>query len=187
MKPFGDLVRELRNERGYFQRELAELLNTSVSLVADWECDWSNPSRSYVDRLIQVFPNRGARLYVAARLLPLQLGTEARVAQMFGEHLRAIRDRHGYRQSDLAEAIGVNTTTVSYWETGRHIPSRLHVEDLSECFRRYRSALYVTARLLPVELDAARERAICGVLEGVIGNTDVTSRVHWTNTISDLL
>lgn len=187
MKSFGNLVRELRNERGYFQRELAERLNTSTSMVADWECDWSNPSRPYVDRFIQVFPDCGARLYVAARLLPLRPGTEARVAQMFGELLKAIRDGHNYRQSDLAEAIGVNPTTVSYWETGRHIPSRLHIEDLAECFRRYQPALYVTARLLPVELNAARERAICSVLEEVIGDTDATIEAHWTSTISDLL
>lgn len=38
------------------------------------------------------------------------------------EEVRAWRDRHSVTQDDLADLLGVTTTTVSAWETGRTQP-----------------------------------------------------------------
>lgn len=47
---------------------------------------------------------------------------------MKGEELQTWRVEHGYSQSQLAEALGVITLTVSRWETGgREIPPFLHL------------------------------------------------------------
>jgi DNA-binding XRE family transcriptional regulator len=43
-------------------------------------------------------------------------------------NLKAWRKKHGYRQVDLAKALGVIPLTVIRWETGvRNIPSFLHL------------------------------------------------------------
>jgi len=44
------------------------------------------------------------------------------------KELKAWRTKHGYSQSKLARVLGVDTMTVSRWETGvRNAPSFLHL------------------------------------------------------------
>ena len=42
--------------------------------------------------------------------------------QTFADRLRQYRRERGWRQVDLAKAIGVNKDTVVNWETGRSVP-----------------------------------------------------------------
>ena len=74
------------------------------------------------------------------------------MGETFGDVIREIRERHNYRQVDLAEAIGAKTMTMSHWETNRHKPSRSFLEQLIQRFPMYRARLYVAARLLPLQL-----------------------------------
>lgn len=41
----------------------------------------------------------------------------------FAANLRASRARLGINQGELAETVGVNTTTVSSWERGENVPT----------------------------------------------------------------
>jgi transcriptional regulator with XRE-family HTH domain len=63
------------------------------------------------------------RTRVATRFLPQVvafLGYDPREeARLFGERIRALRERHGLSQSALAAELGVNASTVTAWERGR--------------------------------------------------------------------
>lgn len=41
-----------------------------------------------------------------------------------GKAIARARQRKGWKQTELAELLGVHETTVVAWETGRHYPKR---------------------------------------------------------------
>ena len=53
---------------------------------------------------------------------------------MAGAGLRAIRDKAGMTQQQLADHLGVHYTSVASWESGRNRPSRNNVELIEEVF-----------------------------------------------------
>ena len=87
------------------------------------------------------------------------------MVEAFARLIRKIRQESGYRQSDLAELLGTTRSAVTAWELDTNNPSRRYVEELARCFPEYRSRLYVTARILPLELDALTARRIRRQLE----------------------
>ncbi|QZA69148.1 XRE family transcriptional regulator [Bacillus phage 278BB001] len=50
------------------------------------------------------------------------------------KRLRKHRLDHGYTIYSLAEKLGVNFSTVSYWETGEKFPRRQKLEELEDLF-----------------------------------------------------
>ena len=44
-------------------------------------------------------------------------------ATEMGERLRALRKERGLGQNQLAELLNISNASVSYWETGKQIPS----------------------------------------------------------------
>ena len=83
----------------------------------------------------------------------------------FGGLVRSIRERYGYRQTDFAEMIGTAVSVVSSWETSVRRPSRSRIDDLARRFPSYRSRFYVSARLLPDELESETESELCIALD----------------------
>lgn len=55
MKVFGKRLKELRNERGKTQKELATYLNVSANTVHAWESDKQEPSMSMLIALSDYF------------------------------------------------------------------------------------------------------------------------------------
>jgi len=53
---------------------------------------------------------------------------------MAGAGLRAIRDKAGMTQQQLADHLGVHYTSVASWESGRNRPSRNNVLLIEEVF-----------------------------------------------------
>lgn len=53
---------------------------------------------------------------------------------MAGQGLRAIRDKAGMTQQQLAAHLGVHYTSIAGWESGRNRPSRKNVLMLEEVF-----------------------------------------------------
>lgn len=50
---------------------------------------------------------------------------------LLSERIRAWRESNGLSQSQLARRIGVQPSTVSYWESGTNLPSAKHLEMLA--------------------------------------------------------
>ena len=70
-------------------------------------------------------PAHAVQIYEKAsgtRPVELTLTIPRYPCQTFADRLRAYRRERGWRQIDLAKAIGVNKNTVLNWETGRTEP-----------------------------------------------------------------
>ena len=55
MDKFRIRLKELRIEKGFSQKKLAELIGSNNSSVCDWECGRSEPSLFYVVKLCKIF------------------------------------------------------------------------------------------------------------------------------------
>ena len=55
MKEFGERLKELRNEKGMTQKQLAAALNVSYNAVHCWESDKQEPSMSMLLTLSEFF------------------------------------------------------------------------------------------------------------------------------------
>lgn len=49
---------------------------------------------------------------------------------MFSENLKRIRKEKGFTQQELAEAIGIHTSIISWYETGKSTPRMFLLECL---------------------------------------------------------
>lgn len=56
------------------------------------------------------------------------------MADLFAERLKQLREEQRMRQVDLAEALGVVSTTVSAWERGARKPDFATLDDLADRF-----------------------------------------------------
>ena len=50
----------------------------------------------------------------------------------FGNRLRALRKKSGLTQEQLAEAIGVNPITISWWENDKYLPKTQSIKALAK-------------------------------------------------------
>ncbi len=56
-------------------------------------------------------------------------------AMHIGQRIKIARERNGFSQVDLAEAIGKGQTTISSWERGRTEPTRHDVQKIADSLR----------------------------------------------------
>lgn len=55
MKKFGQILRDLRIEKSYTQKQLANMLNVSGNTVYAWENDKQEPSMSTLLKISEIF------------------------------------------------------------------------------------------------------------------------------------
>ena len=55
MKTFGELLKELRIEKGITQKRLAQELSITVPTLSHWECNYQEPSFKDLMRLCDYF------------------------------------------------------------------------------------------------------------------------------------
>jgi transcriptional regulator with XRE-family HTH domain len=108
LRTLGDHLRKKRLDLKMLQKEVAERFGTTVCTVRNWEKNRSNPSLPLIPKIIQFLG------YV-----PYDTQTQG-----FGKKIAASRKLLGLSQKDLAQVIGIDPSTVRYWEKGRHKPSR---------------------------------------------------------------
>lgn len=53
---------------------------------------------------------------------------------LFSERLRKIRLACGLTQEEVAKALGIERTTYTYYESGRHEPSLVRTQDIAKLF-----------------------------------------------------
>ena len=54
---------------------------------------------------------------------------------MIGDIIRALRERAGYSQSDLARRLSVTRSSVNAWESGLSAPTAVYIIELAKLFR----------------------------------------------------
>ena len=52
---FSERLKNLRQEKGMLQKDLAKLLNVSRSTIADWECRGHEPSYALLMEIAKIF------------------------------------------------------------------------------------------------------------------------------------
>ena len=53
---------------------------------------------------------------------------------LFSERLKKIRKACGLSQAEVAQALGIERTTYTYYEIGRHEPSIARIKDIAKLF-----------------------------------------------------
>ena len=67
---FGSFLRDLRQENGYSQKELANEMNINYTYLSKLENGHSTPSESFVERVVEVFHYDREELLVRAGKIP---------------------------------------------------------------------------------------------------------------------
>lgn len=76
--------------------------------------------------------------------------------QRIADNIAALLNEKGYSQQDLADALGVNKSTVSAWVSGKKTPRMDKVEDMAAFF--HCTVTDVLGYTQPEETDEFRER-----------------------------
>ena len=168
VEAFARLIHEIRETFGYRQEDLAERIDTVWSTISAWETDKKNPTRSRLDDLTLRFPEYTARLYVAARFLPMDPGPSNTSGKEFGDVVHQIREHYGLRQIDLAAEVGTCRATISEWERAKQVAFRSQVETLAGLFLDYRPRIYRASRFLPLNLNADQEEKLRKLFDDVL-------------------
>ncbi len=54
---------------------------------------------------------------------------------MVAKRIKALREKAGLTQSDLAKALGITRSSVNAWEMGISVPSTQYIVELSQLFK----------------------------------------------------
>lgn len=103
--------------------------------------------------------------------------------QRIADNIAALLNEKGYSQQDLADALGVNKSTVSAWVSGKKTPRMDKVEDMAAFF--HCTVTDVLGYNQPEETDEFRDRmkAEYGVLFDLIDKASD----HQRELVEDLL
>jgi transcriptional regulator with XRE-family HTH domain len=118
LKTIGDHLKKRRLDLKMLQKEVAERFGTTVCTVRNWEKNRSSPSLIFIPRIIRFLG-----------YTPCDTSN-----QDFGKKITAKRRSLGLRQKDLAKIIGVDPSTIRYWEKGKHKPSKALLRILAAFF-----------------------------------------------------
>lgn len=116
----GQLMRDLRHERGITLKELADKIDISPSYLSALERDLRKPS-------IQVLKKIGATLNIPVSYL---IGSEENV--ITGSKLRYMRESRGLSLEDLSEICDIALSRLIKYEDGLESPDLEDIKKLSE-------------------------------------------------------
>ena len=123
--PFGRAVRELRERRGWNQRQLASRIGCTASLISLYETAGTHPTPENLGAVAAALgvPRRRLLALVAER-------GPAKRATAFGRLIRETRIARGMTQRQLAEAAGLRAHQIAMYETTNRHPRERHLPGL---------------------------------------------------------
>lgn len=71
--------------------------------------------------------------------------------KLLGKRIKELRKKAGLTQEKLAELIGIETSSLSGIESGRHFPSLLTAEKIAQTLNIQMKTLFEYKHLLPLE------------------------------------
>lgn len=120
---FYENLRVLREDRGYTQKQIAEVLGTTQQYYSDYE----NGKREIP---IRIYIALSKFYHVSIDFLAGQneANPEGSGNSAFYENLRVIREDRGYTQRQIAQVLGTTQQYYSDYENGkREIPIRVYI------------------------------------------------------------
>ena len=119
MVGIGNRIKQLREEKGLKQEELAKEMSVSPSAIGMYETNKREPNNELTVKLANYF--NVSTDYLLGKCNNEKL--EQSVALGFKDRLVLLRKELGLTQEEFAEKIGYTRTAVSAWEIGRNEPS----------------------------------------------------------------
>lgn len=138
MEQFGKLLREIRTARGWPLGTLAAKAGIGKATLSRWEsgrCLPRLPELEAVLDALEVDAARRARLLAgleAPRSVRRLRASDCGALPAAGDLLRALRQRGGWTQAQIAARMGVTQSAVTRWERGERTPTGEQIQAL--CF-----------------------------------------------------
>jgi transcriptional regulator with XRE-family HTH domain len=120
-------IRQLRIDLDYSQREMAELIGVTKSAWSQWEIGHRVPRHDYLVKMIELDASHQPdheRMKRSNRTIEHSEWTADRIKQL--------RLDLGYKQSEIANLVGVAVQSWSLWETGVNRPKPENIARLIE-------------------------------------------------------
>jgi transcriptional regulator with XRE-family HTH domain len=177
--PLARRLRDERHARGLSQAAAVQLLDVGQATYASWETGRCAPGEAH-HGAIAAFLGITADAVSAMCEVPftVDVSTWPPLGQIVGRQ----REQRQLRRSDLAELIGVATSTIAAWELGSRVPAADHL-------RRLAAALDLELAVLAASLPQRDDRSPLGELivarrrELGIRSADVARRAGTSETV----
>lgn len=130
MVGIGNRIKQLREEKGLKQEELAKEMSVSPSAIGMYETNKREPNNELTVKLANYF--NVSTDYLLGKCNNEKL--EQSVALGFKDRLVLLRKELGLTQEEFAEKIGYTRTAVSAWEIGRNEPSNSDTLKIADFF-----------------------------------------------------
>lgn len=114
-------LRQLRLERGLFQRQIGEYLGVDVRQVRHWEAGSSLPNLANLVKAADFFDVSTDYLCGRCNVRTYVKPVESLKAR-FGKRLKMARWLKGVTSMELCKALAFHNNGYSRWENGRHHP-----------------------------------------------------------------
>lgn len=102
----GEHIRKRRIDLGLFQKQVARLIGVAQATIYNWEAGTFEPETRFLPKI-----------YEFLGYCPM------RFPKTFGEKLKLWRDVLGLSQEEFAKKTGVDESSITEWETGKHKPT----------------------------------------------------------------
>ena len=79
---------------------------------------------------------------------------------MIGDTIRALRERAGYSQSELARKLSVTRSSVNAWESGLSAPTAIYIIELAKLFRVTSDFILGLEHARQIDLSGLTEREV---------------------------
>ena len=118
----------LRKEKGYTQTQLAKMLKTSQANLSGWERGEWEPDNDNLKKMALIFG------VTVDYLIEANDNRTEKTSKTFFSTLKALRKEKEITQTELADRLFIDQTTVSKWELGKAIPDQKMLLRLAELF-----------------------------------------------------
>lgn len=115
-------IKELRQNAGYTQEELASILSVDKSRISKWENNVTYPSHDIVEKICDLFNCTIDFLFCRTD------------NNKTNTRFQRLRVEHGYTQQQLADLLSLDRTTIGKWECGENLPSNKILQKLSKLY-----------------------------------------------------
>jgi len=112
----GQHIRKRRMDLGLFQKDVAEIVGTSIDCITFWENGRSQPQIHFFPKVISFLG-----------YYPFE------EADTFSGKLTKYRHLHGLTYKKLGKRLGVDGSTVASWEARKTMPNESTLRDINIC------------------------------------------------------
>ena len=121
LNTLGDHLRKRRLDLKLLQKEVAKIIGISKVSIFNWENNRISPSIYFIPKIIKFL---GYYPYDTK-------------AKTLGEKIKTYRKFSGLSQKNLANLLGVDVSTIGYWERDKNRPTKRHLKNLTTYFNSF--------------------------------------------------